>query len=459
MKLDPEIVVISSSEDDRICDQNDISQPGTSEEPQEPVSRSRRGKITIQRCDKCEDAIHDCTCGKSGQAVQPVTHLNNLVVQKTLNDPKVLSRIRQQNLLWEFLVTKMDGQNPEEIQPSNWLAWIMEWSDGKGRCVYLSKEKGISPATAQKMFGSMLKVVRKKTNIDLMEKFPILSTFVRNWQHAICKDKLYKRDQANYFDQNDVENYVDIFDEIINTGTESQKYYALLAKNAVLISVMFAGCRLGALLDIRVGAVKFVSIDREGSIQTVVALFPGGSKTDPKNQRTSPITFGELQNEKLCPVRAFVQWLKLRKIVREGNILTGAPGDRIFPQFKSGKLIQTGLLSRKIKKMEEKFGRNLPKFKAHTGRHTITTLALFSKDEDGQDLISSELLEHQLSWCRNTQVLPNYLGHDAVLAKNGFLDKISRIRNQDKEKQIDTKAVKAFWSNKLKPDLFEKLQY
>ena len=447
------MIIISSSEDES-QDNCDVASSSKVTLPVQPRRKSR--KIT-KRCDKCEDLIENCTCGATQVISEP--EVTCQVVQKTLNDPRIRSDMKQQALLWEFLTNKMNNVTPNEVPPQNWLAWIMEWSEGKGRCTYMNNEKGISPATAQKMFRALLKVVRKEAKIDLIEKFPTMRTFVKNWQHAICKDKLYRRNQANYFDQKDVENYVDIFNKIQEEGTEAQKYYALMAKNAVLISVMFAGCRLGSLLDIRAGAVKFVSIQREGVTQTVVALFPGGSKTDPKNQRTSPITFGELQNGKLCPVRAFIEWLKLKNLKRSGNVLDADPSARIFSQKGSNKLVQTGLLSRKIQDMEKKYGGNLPRFKAHTGRHTITTLALFSKDENGQDLISSELLEHQLSWCRNTQVLPNYLGHDAVLAKNGFLDKISEIRNKERETQIDTDAVKAFWSNKLNTDLFQKLEY
>lgn len=57
-------------------------------------------------------------------------------------------------------------------------------------------------------------------------------------------------------------------------------------------------------------------LDRDGRSQTVVALFPGGSKADLDSQRTSPIMFAELNEPEVCPVRAFVDWLQAREIKR-----------------------------------------------------------------------------------------------------------------------------------------------
>lgn len=454
-KIDPDVIIISSDSDVDTPENIVDKQVDTSDDS---VVKTRRSKSSvIQRCETCEDTLENCSCETPKR--EKSNSLKDEIVSKTLSDPRIASNIRQSALLWEFLIEKFGARKPESIEAHFWLSWIIEWSETKGRCTYRDNEKGISPATAQKLFRSMVNLVERKTKINLIEKFPMMRSFVRNWQQSICKDQLYKRNQANYFNEQDVKGYVQVFDKIIETGSESQGYYALMAKNAILISVLFAGCRLGTLLDIRLGAVKFVSIDREGALQTVVAMFPGGSKTDLKNQRTSPITFGELKDSDLCPVTAFIKWLKLRGIKREGNKLIGKSSDRIFPQFRNNKLVPTGSLSKKIQDMEAKFGSNLPKFKAHTGRHTITTLALFSKDDSGKEMISVELLEHQLSWCRNTQVLPNYLGHDSVLAKDGFLDKITKFRNEEREKKLNTSAIKTFWSNTLDETLLTRLDF
>ena len=232
-----------------------------------------------------------------------------------------------------------------------------------------------------------------------------------------------------------------------------------MAKVVLLVTILFAGCRTGALLDIRLGAVQFLSIERQGTLQTVVALFPGGSKADLESQRTSPITFGQLEDPELCPVTAFIKWLKLRGISRAGNGLIGEKTDRIFPLFRKKSLLSTSLFSRKVQQMERKWDGNLPHFKAHTGRFTITTLSVFAKDDNGKDMIGMELLEHQLSWVRGTKVLPNYMGHASILAQEGFLDKITDIRENDREGDINEQAVQAFWSKRLDTTFLHTMEF
>ena len=49
---------------------------------------------------------------------------------------------------------------------------------------------------------------------------------------------------------------------------------------------------------------------------------------------------------------------------------------------------------------------NLPfKYNSHTGRCTVTTLAMMTRDEDGNKLISPEMLEFNNRWMRGSQVL------------------------------------------------------
>ena len=119
----------------------------------------------------------------------------------------------------------------------------------------------------------------------------------------------------------------------------------------------------------------------------------------------------------------------------------------------------TNSFSKKVQKMESKWAGDLPRFQAHVGRFTITTLAMFGKDKDGSQLISTDLLEHQLSWVRQTKVLPNYMGHNSVLAKNGFFDLISKVRKEGLDEQINEKAIKTFWTNNLDEALLTNLNY
>ena len=61
----------------------------------------------------------------------------------------------------------------------------------------------------------------------------------------------------------------------------------------------------------------------------------------------------------------------------------GDPTARIFPQFKKKLKVETGLFSRKVKDMEKSWPKKLTEYRAHVGRFSITTLAMFSKDNNG----------------------------------------------------------------------------
>lgn len=190
-----------------------------------------------------------------------------------------------------------------------------------------------------------------------------------------------------------------------------------------------------------------------------MALFPGGSKADLDSQRTSPIMFAELKEIELCPVRAFVDWLKAREIERDGNGLRGNPTARVFPAFRKNSKLETGLFSRKVKDMERSWPQKLVEYRAHSGRFSITTLAMFSKDNNGNRLIEDTLLEHQLTWTRDSKVLANYMGHNASLVKGGFLQKMKDLRDQDNDQKIDEEAVKTFASKNLNDDFLTSLNF
>ena len=82
--------------------------------------------------------------------------------------------------------------------------------------------------------------------------------------------------------------------------------------------------------------------------------------------------------------------------------------------------METSLFTKKVQLMEKKSEANLPKYNAHSGRVTITALALFAKDGQDRPLIDKAILEHQFHWKRNTATLSNYLGHNSTFAKGGF---------------------------------------
>ena len=214
--------------------------------------RSLRPKI--KRCFKCQDEFGECKCGK-----EKISNVQK-IVNATMNDPKMRSHANQVEKMKEFLTSKISGQNPDLIEPENWMSWIVEFSEGKGRCVYRSGEKGICPKSARVYFNLALKVVMKEWKVDLKMKYPQFRIFVSRWQAVINKENLYQRDQAKYFSRKDVADYMRMFEEVIKAPSKSEAYYAALAAVILSVSILFAGCRLGALLDIRLGAVQFITV-------------------------------------------------------------------------------------------------------------------------------------------------------------------------------------------------------
>ena len=68
-------------------------------------------------------------------------------------------------------------------------------------------------------------------------------------------------------------------------------------------------------------------------------------------------------------------------------------------------------------------------------------------------------MEHQLSWTRNSKVLANYMGHNASLANNGFLQKIKDLRESNDDGKIDENAVKTFSTKNLDDTFLKSLFY
>ena len=220
-------------------------------EKAQPVVKRRRK--SLNRCSECQDLLHDCSCGSQKAK-------NHQVVEMTLKDPKVKSFNQKLQDLGDFLGQKVGAGKSDEILDSDWLNWLIEWADKRGRCVYASGETGLSPASAKVFFNIFRKVIKSRFDFDFLTRFPHTSKFVNQWQKYICREKLYRRTQANYFSKEDVKNYNRLFDHVIENGTANKAYYAAMAKVILTVSIIFAGCRVGALLDIRLGSVQFFSI-------------------------------------------------------------------------------------------------------------------------------------------------------------------------------------------------------
>lgn len=403
----------------------------------EPKPKNRTFKLralAAKRCNTCEDTLQDCSC-----APEDVTELRRQwsCINDTLNDRKFRSQQKALSDVFEFISERISGP-VEAVSPQAWMIMMLKWGELRGKTEYMNGEVGPAPQTAATFFNLFVTVLKTRFQFDLCQHHPILARFPRKWMRNIAQEKLYTRRQAKYFTKEDVRAYVNLFRN--HQGTENQIYYAKMAEVVLLISIMFAGCRLGELLAIAAGQVKFMTIDDK----IAITMAPGGSKTDFANQKTTCIAFSELEDEELCPVKAFFRWLHFRGIEIEDGELKAPFTKKLFPLFKTNKILETSLFTKKVQLMEQKGQQNLPKFNAHTGRVTVTTLALFSKNEEGRALISPELLEHQYHWQRGTETLSNYLGFNSTFAEGGFHSQISKIRNEGLENLINEDAVKRF---------------
>ena len=177
-----------------------------SDEDQHIPTRALRPKI--QKCFKCQNDFGKCLCGKENSIAAKV-------VEKTMNDPKMRSHTKQLEKMKEFLIAKVGSLEIDKVLPDQWMTWIVEFAEGKGRCTYRSGEKGICPKSARVIFNLASKTIKDIWEIDLKEKFPQFRIFVPRWQAVINKDKLYARDQANYFSQDDVRDYMMVFKKVL----------------------------------------------------------------------------------------------------------------------------------------------------------------------------------------------------------------------------------------------------
>ena len=358
-------------------------------------------------------------------------------IENTLNDKKFHSHQRALKDVHEFISEQVKG-SVLDVSPEQWMVIMVKWGELRGRTRYPSGEIGPAPQSAPVFFNLFQAVLKKQFNFNLCDKHPILRKFPKMWMRTICREKMYQRKQAQFFSRDDVRSYVILCRQ--PQATENQTYYARMAEVVILISVMFAGCRLGELFSVTIGQVKFMTV--KGKV--AVTFFPGGSKTDFAGQRTTCIAFSQLADEELCPVKSFFRWLKFRGLNLKNGMIDGPFTKRVFPVYKSNRLLETSFFTKKVQNMEKKGQANLPKFNAHTGRVTITTLSLFSKDNDGRPMVTLDLLEHQNHWQRGTATVSNYLGHNSTFAEGGFHDQMAKIRSEGLEGKIDEQAVRNF---------------
>ena len=363
-------------------------------------------------------------------------------INATINNKIHRSKQNTADNLTRFIMGKLGDRSVTSISQESWAIWIIQWAIPRGKCTYADKSKGISPQSAAIYFKMLKRVLLKHFNFNLIEAYPSMYHFPMKWQETIARDKLYVRKQAGYFTRDDVRQYLLMFQTFIDGGSTKQSYFARMGRCILPIAILFAGCRLGELFSARVGQVQFVTV--RGKV--AVAIHSTGTKSDLANQRSSPIIFGELDQTDIDPTRTFMQWLQFRNWQVQPDGIQAPKNALLFPSFKDDKVkLPTAIFTREIRDLEIKSRPDaIPRFKAHSGRFTITTLALFGKDSKDQPLISPLMLEHQLHWVRNTSTLSNYLGHNASFVKGGFYNQIQKMRNEGADTKLDEQSITAF---------------
>jgi len=374
-------------------------------------------------------------------------------IQKTVNDPVYKSRERTALNLKYFIEQRLGNKNLLNTPLEDLFAWLVQWSEPRGKCRYKDNSMGISPKSVNIYFNMFINVLCKYFNFDLLTIHPIAIRFPSNWQQDITREKGYVRKQAGYFSREDVIAYVKMLQDVSTEGSACEQYYAKMGMVILPVAILFAGCRLGELLHATAQQVQFVTVRGKMAI----AIHSVGSKSDLANQRSSPIIFGTIDsNLSICPVTRFIQWLRFRQIDYKNGLLQTTAGRKLFPLFSNNtKVIKTNSFTKEIRKLEKKYLRIQPRFKAHVGRFTITTLALFGKDSTGKRLIEPELLEHQMHWVRNTATLSNYLGHNASFVKGSFYHQMDKLRNEDVDTNIDEKSITDFNLHHFDTSLFD----
>ena len=188
---------------------------------------------------------------------------------------------------------------------------------------------GISPASAKIYFKLLLKLLQEDFNFVLLKVHPFLYKFPREWQKSITKIRLYERKQAGFFSQADIRLYIQFLSVIVLEGENSDPYYADMARLVLAISILFAGCRLGELLSAKISQLQFVTIRNE----MAVAIKSTGTKSDIENQRSSPIAFGVLKDQSLCPMKLLAAWINRNHWKIQGCRIISDTDTFLFPLY------------------------------------------------------------------------------------------------------------------------------
>ena len=246
----------------------------------------------------------------------------------------------------------------EQVSEMEWTMLLMRFAENRGKSVYKTGEKGISPASAANYTALLKKILQTKTGKDVDVVWPDFRYIIRFWSRDLSKVKQYQRAPAQYRTMIQLRGYLDAAKAVaIDQGNSTAlAYYAHLAQPVVSILLTMAGARSGALLDMRPEAVFIGAVNTEDQGQKLaVALSGAGSKMDLENQKTAPIAFMELEDKTICPVTHFLQWIAYLGFKYNGQGLVWPLGNFrpkpsvLFPTFNNkDKQVETSYLTKMV---------------------------------------------------------------------------------------------------------------
>ena len=270
---------------------------------------------------------------KLHQAKLEVEIGNQLPAIKKLEKNPTATATRMKKLVKEHLKKFCAIKHLEmrDLKETDLLLCLAIFAKNRGRCTYQTGEKGISPATARK-YTSLLRKVLKERFKDLFDDlWPNFRFIPSYWARDLSREKLYQRQYADYWSTDKLKDCLEVCSQVQTEKIGSaMAHYAKMALPVLAIAITQAGCRVGELLEARPQQVVIGQVD--GKI--AIAIFATGAKMDPDNQKSAPISFMQLEDQDICPVKWFMQWLKFRQFVYSDQGLQGQD-KYVFPNFSS----------------------------------------------------------------------------------------------------------------------------
>ena len=151
------------------------------------------------------------------------------------------------------------------------IAFLIIYSDGKGRCNYRTGKKGICPRTAFS-YAAALRILLEERGMQIDSEWPMWQQTVNDWVRELSTTKLYHRKHAGFWTKDELRQCMRLLLAIErdNQGL-ADAHYAILAQAVISMVYTQTGSRIGELLQARALSVYFgeVSDKLAGQLQHI----------------------------------------------------------------------------------------------------------------------------------------------------------------------------------------------